>query len=162
MFAEVSLSFYSPEHSTALSTFELPKKQLQFTALPLTALQACDEDESRHPVVIMYQGKPAGFFVLHHGPGISPFTENPNALFIRALSVHPAYQGKRVATRAMLALPGFASVHFPFCNELVLAVNEKNFAAQQLYFKAGFQDKGQRRAGTIGIQYILQLPLASP
>ncbi|MED2973875.1 MULTISPECIES: GNAT family N-acetyltransferase [unclassified Fictibacillus] len=159
MSAEVSLSFYQPEHNQELSTFELPKEQLRFTALPLTALKVCEEDQSRHPVVILYEGKPAGFFVLHHGPGITPFTENPNALFIRALSVHPEYQGKRVAKRAMLALPGFASVHFPFCDELVLAVNKKNIAAQQLYFKTGFEDRGQRRAGNIGIQYILQLPL---
>ena len=44
-------------------------------------------------------------------------------------------------------------------NEVVLAVNEKNIPAQNLYEKVGFQDKGFRRMGPIGQQIIMHLPI---
>ena len=48
---------------------------------------------------------------------------------------------------------------FPDCNEIVLAVNHKNIAAQKLYLKVGLQDTGIRKMGVIGEQYIMNLKL---
>ncbi|MFU1847767.1 GNAT family N-acetyltransferase, partial [Enterococcus faecium] len=47
----------------------------------------------------------------------------------------------------------------PIKNEVVLAVNEKNIPAQNLYEKVGFQDKGLRRMGRIGQQIIMHLSI---
>lgn len=66
-------------------------------------------------------------------------------------------QGKSLAKNAMLLLSKFVLNEFPNCNEIVLAVNHKNIAAQHLYKKVGFQDTGKRRFGPIGEQFIMNL-----
>lgn len=59
----------------------------------------------------------------------------------------------------MLLLEEFVKRYFPIKNEVVLAVNERNIPAQNLYAKVGFQDKGFRRMGPIGEQIIMHLPI---
>lgn len=59
----------------------------------------------------------------------------------------------------MLLLEEFVKRYFPIKNEVVLAVNERNIPAQNLYAKVGFQDKGFRRMGPIGQQIIMHLPI---
>ena len=59
----------------------------------------------------------------------------------------------------MSLLGEFAAEEFPNCNEIVLAVNHKNIAAQKLYLKVGFRDTGIRKMGKIGEQYIMNLIL---
>ena len=59
----------------------------------------------------------------------------------------------------MLLLEEFVKRYFPIKNEVVLAVNERNIPAQNLYAKVGFEDKGFRRMGPIGQQIIMHLPI---
>lgn len=59
----------------------------------------------------------------------------------------------------MLLLEEFVKRYFPIKNEVVLAVNERNIPAQNLYAKVGFQDKGFRRMGPIGQQIIMHLSI---
>lgn len=59
----------------------------------------------------------------------------------------------------MLLLRDFVKSEFPSCDEIVLAVNHKNFPAQKLYAKVGFKDTGRRKIGPIGEQFILSLGL---
>ncbi len=59
----------------------------------------------------------------------------------------------------MLLLDEFVKRYFPIKNEVVLAVNERNIPAQNLYAKVGFQDKGFRRMGPIGQQIIMHLSI---
>lgn len=59
----------------------------------------------------------------------------------------------------MLLLEEFVKCYFPIKNEVVLAVNERNIPAQNLYAKVGFEDKGFRRMGPIGQQIIMHLPI---
>ena len=59
----------------------------------------------------------------------------------------------------MLLLEEFVKRYFPIKNEVVLAVNERNIPAQDLYAKVGFQDKGFRRMGPIGQQIIMHLSI---
>jgi RimJ/RimL family protein N-acetyltransferase len=151
----VELCFYQPEHDEILQTFNLSEEQKKFTALPNDALKLCKEDSNRHPVVIVAENTVVGFFVLHFGKNISSFTNNPNAILLRAFSVSPIFQGKGYAKRAMLQVPEFVSKHFKLVNEIVLAVNENNITAKQLYENTGYEDKGIRREGRIGMQYIL-------
>jgi RimJ/RimL family protein N-acetyltransferase len=112
-------------------------------------------DPSRYPIVILVEGDPVGFFVLHEGEGISTFTDNPNAILVRAFSINHKHQGKGYAKMAMLGLPNFVKKNFTTIEEIVLAVNAKNIAARGMYLKAGYIDKGIRREGSIGMQYLL-------
>lgn len=59
----------------------------------------------------------------------------------------------------MLLLEEFVKRYFPIKNEVVLAVNERNIPAQNLYAKVGFEDKGFRRMGPISQQIIMHLPI---
>ncbi len=59
----------------------------------------------------------------------------------------------------MALLQEFVKRYFPIKNEVVLAVNEKNIPAQNLYEKVGFQNKGFRKMGPIGQQIIMHLPI---
>ncbi|CAM3418707.1 GNAT family N-acetyltransferase [Brevibacillus invocatus] len=156
---DVQLSMYEAAFDEALSQFYLPEEQLQFTALPNWVLDESLRDPDRYPVVILADQTPVGFFVLHKGEGGSDYTSNPHALLLRAFSVTEAHQGKGYAKKAMLALPGFVADHLPGIDEIILVVNERNLAAKQLYEKTGFVDKGIRRMGPIGRQFMLHFSL---
>ncbi|MCM3718339.1 GNAT family N-acetyltransferase [Fictibacillus phosphorivorans] len=156
---DVILTFFEEIHRDALNAFYLEKDQLRFTPLPSEALKLCDEDLSRNPVVIMAKDTPVGFFVLHAGENIRDFTENPNAMVIRALSINHKEQGKGYAKEAMLKIPAFVSTHFPAIDELILAVNFNNEPAQQLYKKIGFHSRGQVKPGPSGPQHVMHLDM---
>lgn len=55
----------------------------------------------------------------------------------------------------MKALPEFVLHRYREIDEIILAVNERNIAAQQLYLKLGFLDRGVRKMGIHGQQLIL-------
>lgn len=151
----ISLSFYDEKFLEALERFELPENQAGFTALPSGALEMSVNDPDRFPVVILANGRgPAGFFVLHRNSDFVPLVGNPRALLLRALSVDFKHQGKGYATAAMLQLPSFVREHFPEADEIVLAVNHQNYAAQKIYAKAGFEDRGLTKMGPKGLQHI--------
>lgn len=155
----ITLHFYKEDYADKLFAFDLPEDQLQFTALPIDALELAIADCNRFPVVIFAEGTPVGFFVLHQGAEISTYTSNSNAMLVRAFSVNHSHQGKGYAKEAMRLLPEFVRTHFPTVDEIVLAVNQRNVAAQKLYLGAGFEDLGLRKIGKIGLQYILQYQL---
>jgi hypothetical protein len=59
----------------------------------------------------------------------------------------------------MEKLPSFVKHHFPYIDEIVLAVNKRNIVAQKLHLNTGFMDKDERRMGTIGLQLLLHFDL---
>lgn len=150
---------YRNEDYLRLAQFKLPDEQKRFTALPEEAMKECIADPNRYPIVIESNDDLVGFFVLHKGDEIRDFTLNDHGMLIRALSIHYPHQRKGIALKAMKGLPIYVTEKFPFINELVLAVNVKNEAAQTLYKKAGFIDKGFKREGRIGLQYMLHYDL---
>lgn len=75
---------------------------------------------------------------------------------MRAYSIDSRQQGRGFAKQSLQLLPSFIKKHFPENNEVILAVNLKNKAAQHVYKKAGFVDKGKRIMGNKGKQLILQ------
>ncbi|WP_409272441.1 GNAT family N-acetyltransferase [Neobacillus sp. SCS-31] len=154
-----ALEFYNDWHRAYFERYSLPEEQRKFTAMPLEALKACEEDRGRHPVVILYNGEPAGFFVLHEGEGIAQFTENKEAILLRAYSINSSYQGLGIATLSLRQLGGFVKRNFPGKTEIILAVNHANLAAQHVYRKSGFVDRGRRIMGRMGEQYILHMDL---
>ncbi|RFU66162.1 GNAT family N-acetyltransferase [Bacillus sp. V59.32b] len=151
---EVELQFYKSEYFELLKAFELPEEQEQFTALPTEMLEITHE---RHPIVILSENEPVGFFVLHSSARVKEYTANPNAMLLTALSINHVQQGKGYAKKGMELLKGLVNQEFPECNEIVLAVNKRNIPAQKLYEKVGYKDSGRRKIGEIGEQLILSL-----
>jgi RimJ/RimL family protein N-acetyltransferase len=153
---EVELKRYNPEYLEKLKTFWLPKEQEQFTALPIEMLEVTQE---RHPIVIVSNNEPVGFFVLHSSDRVKEYSDNPKAMLLTALSINHSQQGRGFAKKGMKQIKNFVNQEFPECNEIVLAVNHKNIAAQKLYEKVGYKDTGRRKIGPIGEQLILSFSL---
>lgn len=154
---EVKLEGYRPEHFEELINYELTESQLTFTSHPKDALLACEKDKGRHPIVILEKGQPAGFLVLYQGEELPSYTDNPNAILLRAYSVAVPFQGKGIAGKSLELLTDYVEGNFPHVDEVVLAVNVRNQAAQRVYLRAGFEDSGRRVIGRMGEQYVYGL-----
>lgn len=152
----ITLQHYQPHYLEELKSFELPKNQEQFTAMPSDILHV---KPGQHPIVILNENHVVGFFLLHNSERVKEYSSNSQAMLLTALSINHREQGKGYALKGMNALRSFVTEEFPQCNEIVLAVNYKNFAAQKLYAKVGFIDTGRRKTGLIGEQYIMSLSL---
>lgn len=155
--SEVKLENYQPKHLKELIDYKLTESQLEFTSHPKDALLACETDQGRSPIVILEKGQIAGFFVLYQGEELSGYTNNPNAILLRAYSVAVPFQGKGIARSSLELLPNFVLKNFPRVNEIVLAVNLRNEAAQRVYKRAGFEDSGRKVMGRMGEQYVYRL-----
>lgn len=153
-FNQVSLQRYNDKYQGALAAFRLPGEQAQFTAMPAEVL---DAGPGRHPIVIVNDEEPVGFFILHTSERVKDYSENPGAMLLTALSINHVEQGKGYAKKGMLLLQALVKEQFPEYDEVVLAVNHKNLPAQKLYEKVGFQDTGRRREGKLGEQLVYAL-----
>jgi GNAT superfamily N-acetyltransferase len=155
----VTLSFFKSEYTPMLECYHLHEEQKRFTAMPLEALKSCHLEEDRHPVAIFSGRQLAGFFVLHGWEGVKAYSDNEDAILLRAYSICTGFQGKGIGRRTMELLPAFVKEHFPDKKEIILGVNHSNSIAQQLYLKGGFIDKGIRVMGRQGEMLILQKEL---
>ncbi|GAA0606817.1 GNAT family N-acetyltransferase [Virgibacillus siamensis] len=159
MRANVHLEFYTEKFKTAVDHYFLNEAHLQFTALPLDALKACCDDPSRYPVLILHNNVLVGFFVLHGWDGAKTYSDNRNAILLRAYSIDSRHQGNHYASRSLRVLNDFVKNYFPGKDEMVLAVNHANLKAQCLYVRNGFIDTGHRIMGRKGEQLILHKKL---
>lgn len=155
----IILTPYLPEHLHQLSQFYLPDTQTPFSALPEESLKYCREDCDRHPIVILAEGIPVGFFVLHIGENITPFTNDEKAILLRGFLVDQKHQGKGVAKKALQILPEFAKAIFPNKDSIILTVNVMNVIAKSLYAKSGYQDTGIQKVGRSGLMEIMEYRL---
>ncbi len=76
------------------------------------------------------------FFALQTGDRVQEFTKNENALLLTSFSINHNRQRKGYAKKSLALLQEFVQCYFPMKNEVVLAVNEKNIPAQNLYEKS--------------------------
>ncbi|HAM80202.1 GNAT family N-acetyltransferase [Ornithinibacillus bavariensis] len=155
----VTLDFYSDKYRRRLCDYHLSKEQSRYAYVPLEVLETCKEDDLRYPVVILYNGEPAGFFVLHGWEGVQTYSDNRDAILLRSYSVNSRFQGKGIAKESLYALDSFVKKYFPEKKEIILAVNHQNTIAQHVYKRSGFIDKGVRKMGPKGELYILQKEL---
>ncbi|MFF1991786.1 GNAT family N-acetyltransferase [Bacillus mycoides] len=157
---EIQLVPYKEQYKEILQSFTLPSEQVQFTANPGELLEKAKNDRTKNVVVILdYNGVPVGVFILQTGDRVQEFTENKDAILLTSFSINHNKQNKGYAKKSLALLQDFVKYYYPVKNEVILAVNEKNIPAQKLYEKVGFQDKGFRRMGPIGQQFILHLPI---
>lgn len=140
----------------------LPEHQARFADVPRQIFATNTTlPHDKLPVVMRYQDEAIGFFILDTGADLAKYSDNPNAVLLRAYSLNPAYQGRGLAQMSLSAgvlLPFFRQ-HFGDADELVLAVNHANVSAQKLYLATGFQDSGRRVQGAFGKQYVYVLKI---
>ncbi|MCU7618885.1 GNAT family N-acetyltransferase [Chryseobacterium sp. PBS4-4] len=157
------LKFYQPENLSELD-YVLDEIQSQFTATAKQSLEKIEErnlsgDFFAYPITIFHDEKIVGFFVLDFGEDKFDLTENQDSVLIRSLSVNPNFQGKGVGKSAMIEVDYYIKEHFSDCNEIVLAVNEKNISAFQLYIATGYVYDGKMREGRSGSQFLMSKKL---
>lgn len=155
----INLKFYRQEDLSDLD-YALDEAQAQFTATTKQALEKIEERNQKddffaYPVSIVSDEQAVGFFVLDFGNDKYELTDNENSVLLRSLSVNPEFQGRGIGKRAMMEIDDFIKEHFKDCNEIVLAVNEKNTSAFQMYVKAGYSFEGKIREGRNGPQFIM-------
>nr|WP_251047913.1 GNAT family N-acetyltransferase [Planococcus sp. ISL-109] len=138
-------------------SYELPADQQEFTSLPQDLIKRDAGNPEKHLVVIRARGEVAGFFELDESSDRKRCSDNPKALLLRGYSVNPKFQGRGIATGSLDALPAFMKEEFTEFNEVVLGVNARNSAAQNLYKKVGFEDTGRRIMGPKGEQLVMCL-----
>ncbi|MDR6120972.1 RimJ/RimL family protein N-acetyltransferase [Bacillus sp. SLBN-46] len=146
----MQLYFYNERFKQDIEQYQITEDQLRFTGKPLDCIELSQEDVDRYSILAMDEKQLVTYFDLHKNEGVKPYSDNKNAILIRAFSTDSRHLGKGYATKVLKLLPGFVKEHFSEINELVLAVNLKNEAAQGLYKKCGFIDEGVRRMGPKG------------
>ncbi len=127
-----------------------------FSALPDESLKYCREDCDRQKLA---KGIPVGFFVLHIGENITPFTSDKKAILLQGFLVDQKHQGKGIGKKALQSLPEFAKGIFPNKDSIILAVDVMNVNAKTLYAKSGFQDTGIQKEGRSGLMGIMEYRL---
>ncbi|UED82405.1 GNAT family N-acetyltransferase [Lysinibacillus sp. CD3-6] len=155
----MQLYIFEDNFMQLIEQYQLTEEQLKFTGTPQKCLELAKADANRHSILAIDEGKLVVFFVLHRNEGVKPYSNNENAILIRAFSTDNRYQGKGYAKKALMLLPEFVKEHFSGINEIVLAVNVKNEAAQGLYKKCGYIDKGERVMGIKGELIVMSYEL---
>ncbi|PFR80954.1 GNAT family N-acetyltransferase [Bacillus cereus] len=155
----MQLYFYNENFRNIINQYTFSEGQLCYTGLPKKLVKLSSEDSNRHSILAMKDNELVTFFVLHKNDGVKPYTNNENSILIRAFSTDFHHQGKGYAKQALKILPDFVRNNFLGINEIILAVNVKNVAAQSLYKKCGFCDNGVRRMGRKGELIIMSYNL---
>lgn len=154
---KVSLEPYASRHQNKLN-YELDDMQSLYTRLPSAWFGVDDTAVNR--VVIVYDGRAVGFFVLDGGDDKYNYTDNPKALLLRSMSLNPAYQGLGLSALALAELARFYQSHVKQAdnyNQIVLGVNHDNIAAQRVYEKVGFVKVARTFMGRSGEQYVYEM-----
>ncbi|MGG5209885.1 GNAT family N-acetyltransferase [Chryseobacterium sp. MIQD13] len=152
----IILKFFKEQDFTELD-YTLDENQLQYTSNVKKALERIKEnnDSKSFAVTIFQDEKPAGFFVLDFGGDKLDLTDNEKSVLLRSLSVNPDLQGKGIGKEAMQKADDFVKENFHDCDEIVLAVNQRNLSAYHIYLKAGYLYDGKSRMGRSGPQYLM-------
>ena len=132
---------YEERFKALIDNYYLTEDQLRFTAKPKHCIALAKADRDRHCMLAIEKGEHVTFFVLHNNEGPKMYTDKPNVILLRAFSTDYNHQGKGYAKRALQLLPNFVKKHFSHINEIVLAVNVENEAAQSVYRKAGYVEE---------------------
>lgn len=146
----MELCIYTDQHVELIENYRLNQEQLRFTGIPKECVESSEKDTDRNSILAIDKGRLVTFFVLHRNEGVKPYSQNSRAILLRAFSTDAREQGKGYAKKALQLLPELVKSKFPTINEIVLAVNIANKAAQSLYKKCGFIDEGVRTMGPKG------------
>ncbi len=154
----IQLEFYNSSHFEELESYKLDEIQAQFTASVYEniVVRKVESNPLKHPITILFDQRPIGFFVLDLSDDKRDYTTEPDSVLLRSLSLNPDFQGKGIGKQAMKLTDEFVKHHFPEVKKIVLSVNFKNTLAYRLYLQAGYVDTKRVFAGIKGAQHILE------
>ncbi|MBK3497392.1 GNAT family N-acetyltransferase [Viridibacillus sp. YIM B01967] len=135
---------YNNQYKELVEDYQVTEEQLQFTNSPLAALELCETDADRYPIIVFHNSQLVSFFVLYINKGVEPYSDNCNAILLRSLSTDYRHLRKGFSKSILSQLPQFIKQKFININEIILAVNAENKTAQDLYKKIGFVDNEKR------------------
>jgi len=158
-FVQLTIRQYAKNDDANITSYFLPEDQAIYTSLPQSVVEASLLDESQIPFVIYSADHLVGCFALHTHQAKMYGIENPHALLLKSFSIDARHQKRGYALKTLQSLPTLTKQLFPNTNELVLTVHHTNIPAQQLYSKAGFEDKGMRFEGEYGEELIFHYRL---
>jgi diamine N-acetyltransferase len=141
----------SASEQAAVLRLRVTEQQIEFAGTVERSVQACRDDHANEAagLAIVQAGDVLGFLVLKRGSR-APAWAGPRSATVSALRIDLAQQGRGLGAAALTALPGWVAEHWPESSELILSVDEENYAARSAYAKAGFLDLGKRDEGRIG------------
>lgn len=156
----VQLKFFVSEDLTNLN-YVLDEAQILYTSTAEQALERIEErgDNFAFPVSIFDDEVLVGFLVLDFGVDKFDITDNSDSVLLRSLSINPAFQGKGIGKSVMVVIDEFIKDHFESCDEIVLAVNQNNTIAYEIYLKTGYLFEGKVREGRSGPQFLMSKKL---
>lgn len=134
----------SPDVDKQIENYYLPENQVIYCGFPKDAIEEAQKDPNRYPILMMDDEQLITFLILHEKDGVKPYSDNPQAILLRGFSTNHAFQGKGYSKQTLHLLPEYIRKHFPTINEIVLAVNEANQPAIQLYLACGYLDTQKR------------------
>lgn len=140
----VKLRPYHASLYADLVNFTLSTEDRKFTKTPLENIDLANRDQERHPTLVYdCKGQCVGFFTLHEGEGVKPYSANANAIFFRSFSVDSHYRGFGFGKKVMRVLPQYVKRYYPTINEIYLAVNTDNHLARKLYSQSDYEIVGE-------------------
>ncbi|MGG0656645.1 GNAT family N-acetyltransferase [Rummeliibacillus pycnus] len=146
----MELTIYTDQYYQLIENYKLTEEQLNFTGAPTECIELSKKDTDRCSILAIEQEQLVTFFVLHRNEGVKDYSQNNKAILLRAFSTDARHQGQGYAKKSLEQLPQFVKNEFSNVDEIVLAVNVANSAAQSLYKKSGFIDEGVRTMGKKG------------
>ncbi|KAA2275099.1 N-acetyltransferase [Staphylococcus haemolyticus] len=133
---------YSNQDQPLLDVFEILPEDRKFTRTPIHNIDLAKGDDERHPTLVMRDNQCVGFFTLHEGQGVKPYSDNNKAIFFRSFSVDARYRGQGLGKAVIQQLPSYIKSTFPYINEIILTVNTDNDKAIGLYKQAQYSITG--------------------
>lgn len=153
------LQKYTNDFSKMIQQYQLNDEQLRYTGTPEMPIKISLKNPFIHPIIGIANDCLTNFFVLDEKKDVALYTRNEQALLLRTFSTDQRYQGQGYAKKTLQLLPEFVHLHFPNANEIILAVNKQNIAAQSLYEKTGYQRLNRIVDGEYGPLYIMSVRL---
>ena len=133
-------------------------RQEPYSGAASRTLPDAEAHADRHPVAVLLQGSPVGFFVLD--AGVLDYAPRRGTLGLRALFIDRGHQSRGIGSAALAKLPDYVRRHHPDATAVALTVNIDNDVAIHVYRGAGFVDTGEMyHGGRLGPQRVLVLAL---
>lgn len=141
----ITLIPYHSDFYEIVEGIELKVSDNLFTKTPIENIQLAQTDDERHPTLVFNAEQQCiGFFTLHAGAGVSPYTENiTESIFFRSFSIDVKYRGLGYAKNVIEVVEDYVKHYFPQIKYIYLTVNDDNWIAQNLYMKYNYVHIGE-------------------
>lgn len=149
--------YQNGKYDSILQAYQLDR--LEYSDTPLRSLAFFKGRDDIYPILIFNDFEQlVGFFILDKGDGLADYGFPKDAyVLIRSFSIDERFQRQGYAKASLNQLIAFAREHIDnHLLHLVLAVNERNIPAQNLYQSCGYRVVKSDIAGKKGNLLLMQ------